>query len=254
MIDLRLGDCLEEMKTIPDNSVDLVVTSPPYDKLRNYDGYVFNYHYLFKQLLRIIKEGGVAVWVVADQTRNGSETGTSFMQALWAMECGFRLHDTMVWMKDKYIPLTHNRYEQQFEYMFIFSKGKPKTVNHIKVESKHRGKTPKRTFYQNANNSEPTKEHTPQSVLPSKIKGNVWLFNPESKGIGHPAIFPEKLVHDHIISWSNKGEVVLDPFMGSGTTGKVARQLERNFIGIEISPEYFKIAERRINQTMENLL
>ena len=243
-------NCLDTMSRMSDNYIDLTITSPPYDNLRSYNGYSFDFEGIAKELFRITKEGGCVVWVVSDATIKGSETGTSFKQALYFKQIGFNLHDTMIWRKEKYIPLTHNRYEQQFEYMFIFSKGKPKTINHIKVKSKHKGKQPKRTFYQSNQDKKPTKEHTPTKVLEKKIKGNVWTFNPQSLGNGHPAIFPEQLAKDHIISWSNERDLVYDCFMGSGTTAKMCLKHNRDFIGSEISEQYCKIAEERIkNET-----
>jgi DNA modification methylase len=129
------GDCLEVMKKIPDGSVDLVLTSPPYDNLRTYNGYNFDFEGIAKELHRVTKDGGVIVWVVGDATIKGSETGTSFKQALYFKEIGFNLHDTMIYHKNNYPPLTHNRYEQCFEYMFVFSKRYLKSFNPIMVAS-----------------------------------------------------------------------------------------------------------------------
>ena len=247
------GDCLEAMKTLPDNSVDLTVTSPPYDNLRTYNNdSVWNWDIftgVAGQLFRVIKKGGVVVWVVGDQTINGSETGTSFKQALYFKEIGFNLHDTMIWNKERYVPLTHNRYEQAFEYMFVFSKSIPISVNHIRINSKRAGELPNRTFHQSNKGNRATMQHTPNPVKKDKIKGNVWVFAPVNKWIGHPAPFPEQLAHDHIISWSNEGDTVLDPMMGSGTTGVACVQTGRHFVGIEKVPEYFDIATRRIENT-----
>jgi len=239
-------NCLDTMARMEDNFIDLTVTSPPYDNLRTYNGYSFDFESIAKELYRVTKQGGVVVWIVNDKTHKGSETGTSFKQALFFKECGFNLHDTMIWKKDKYVPLTHNRYEQQFEYMFVFSKGKPKTVNHIKVISKHKGKEPKRTFYQTNKDKKPTIQHTPKKVSENKIKGNVWTFNPQSLGNGHPAIFPEELANDHIVSWSNEGDLVYDCFMGSGTTAKMSKLNNRNYVGSEISKEYCNISNERL--------
>ena len=251
------GDCLEEMKNIPDGSVDLTVTSPPYDNLRNYNG---NNELWSEQvwkdciedLYRVTKDGGVVVWVVCDATIKGSETGTSFKQALWAKECGFNLHDTMIYEKLCYMPKTHNRQEQAFEYMFVWSKGKPKTVNHKMKKNREAGKIISGNHRHDGNNLEPIRS-TGKAIADEGIDINIWRYKTgwnhsysESYLKGHPAIYPEKLAKDHIKVWSNEGDTVLDPFMGSGTTGKMAKQLDRNFIGIELDKEYFEIAKKRI--------
>ena len=258
-VKLMYGDCIEKMKDIPDESIDLTVTSPPYDNLRTYNDN--NEHWgehvwkaVIEDLYRVTKEGGVVVWVVGDATIKGSETGTSFKQALHAMECGFRLHDTMIWAKDTSPFHMSNRYYQCFEYMFVFSKGAPKTFNQIcDRKNKYAGSSVHGSL---RNSDGSTKLHSCTAKgLTKKIKDfgsrfNYWVQPTEkqSKRFCHPAMFPEKLAHDHIISWSNEGDIVLDPFMGSGTTGKMALLNNRNFIGIELDPEYFKIAEKRISE------
>jgi site-specific DNA-methyltransferase (adenine-specific) len=252
-IQLHQGDCLEVMKSIPDGSVDLTVTSPPYDNLRDYNGNnaLWGEHVwkaVIQDLYRVTKDGGVVVWVVGDATIKGSETGTSFKQALWAKECGFNLHDTMIYRKQFYVPLTHNRYEQCFEYMFVFSKGKPKTFNPIKVKTLYGGK--KSTITHRKTGESPVRgTNYGKERKHYRIIENVWIIQPE-RSSKHPAAFPYQLAHDHIISWSNEGDTVLDPFMGSGTTGIAAKNLNRNFIGIELDPEYFKIAEKRIRENL----
>lgn len=240
-------DCLDTMARMPDNFVDLVVTSPPYDNLRDYKGYFFDFESIAKELYRVTKDGGVVVWVVGDATIRGSETGTSFRQALFFKEIGFNLYDTMIYRKINYIPLTHRRYEQAFEYMFIFSKGKPKTFNPIMVECKSKGsKTTGRTFYQKSDQNEPTVGHKNTRVREQKQKANVWDLTTNAGAKGHPAQFPERLAGDHIISWSNPGSLVYDPFMGSGTTAKMAILNGRNWIGSEISAEYCEIIRKRL--------
>ena len=253
------GDCLEKMKDIPDVSIDLTVTSPPYDNLRTYNGYVFDFEGIAKELYRITKEGGVVVWVVGDATINGSETGTSFKQALYFKEIGFNLHDTMIYRTEG-LTLNHNRYEQEIEYMFVFSRNKPKTFNPIKIPCLWYGKDSDRTGQKTGKHNESNKklrsENGRTNIKPTKIKGNVWKYgtgygksSKDKIAYKHPAIFPEQLAYDHIISWSNEGDTVLDPMMGSGTTGKRAKILNRHFTGIEISKEYFDIATRRIEDT-----
>lgn len=240
------------MKQLPDECIDLVVTSPPYDNLRNYNGYSFDFENVAKQLYRVVKKGGVVVWIVSDATINGSETGTSFKQALYFMECGFNLHDTMIWQKASYVPLTHNRYEQEFEYMFVFSRGKVKTFNPIKVECKYAGTTTWGNASFHKTNDSGLIKVGKKVINETKIKGNVFRYDTAKASRrgeygGHPAPFPEKLVADHILSWSNEGDLVLDPFMGSGTTAKVAQILGRKYIGFEISKEYCDNANNRLD-------
>lgn len=249
-------DCLETMKRMPDNFVDLTVTSPPYDNLRTYNGYSFDFESIAQELYRVTKDGGVVVWVVGDSTKNGSESGTSFRQALYFKEVGFNLHDTMIYQKENAIPLTHNRYEQQFEYMFVLSKGRPKAFNPIMIDCIHAGrKNPSGTFRNNKLDGTTGKSHTPKAVSEKKIKYNVWSYQvgnmkstKDKIAFEHPAIYPEQLAYDHIISWSNDSDTVYDPFMGSGTTAKACIDLNRNYIGSEISKEYCEIAERRLGQ------
>ena len=252
-IELIQGDCLEKMRDIPDGSVDLTVTSPPYDNLRTYNGNNAQWgEHVWKSVIeglyRVTKDGGVVVWVVGDATIKGSETGTSFKQALYAMECGFNLHDTMIYAKKAPVPLTHNRYEQQFEYMFIISKGKPKNFNPILEDCISFGKTNHMT-HRRFSDDLAGASGKGKPVKKQRIKYNIWSYQKGEK-VPHPAIFPNQLAFDHIISWSNEDDTVLDCFMGSGTTGKIAKQLNRNFIGIELDPEYFKIAEKRINENL----
>lgn len=248
------GDNVEVMRQMPDKCIDLTVTSPPYDNLRTYNGFSFNFEEVAQQLYRITKDGGVVVWVVADATIKGSETGTSFRQALFFMECGFNLHDTMIWEKTNPIPLTHNRYEQHFEYMFVFSKGSPKTFNPIKIPCATKGQIRNR---KNSNKEEGSAVRNRNEVTVTKsekIKGNVWEMPVSNTKYNHPAIFPEQLVQDHIITWSNPGDIVFDPFLGSGTTAKMALLNGRNYCGIDISEEYCDVARRRSSEWPKQLL
>ena len=248
MINLIQGDCITEMQKMESNIIDLTVTSPPYDNLRTYAGTLEWNFDIFKQvaneLYRITKDGGVVVWVVGDATIKGSETGTSFRQALYFKEVGFNLHDTMIWQKPNPIPTQSKRYQQEFEYMFVFSKNKLKTFNPIKIKSKKAGLIVKK--HRSTKDSHCYNSDGFYEVSKEKIPGNIFIFS-NTKGCGHPAIFPEQLANDHIISWSNENDVVFDPFMGSGTTGKTAKLNNRRFIGIEKVPEYFEIAQERIN-------
>ena len=248
------GDCLVEMDAIPDGSVDLTVTSPPYDNLRTYNGNNAQWNEqvwkgVLQQLYRVTKEGGVVVWIVADATINGSETGTSFRQALWAMECGFRLHDTMIWKK---VAIPHDpknqRYWPAFDYMFVWSKGIPSICNYIKIPCAGAGRLKTDDYGQRrADGSKLTDRHDPCRIInETKVIDNVWSIEIGTRDSIHPATFPERLAHDHIVSWSNKGNTILDPFMGSGTTGVACKRLDRHFIGIELGKGYFDMAAHRI--------
>ena len=251
-------DCLEGMKRIPDGSVDLVVTSPPYDNLRTYGhlkgGFTFEmFKPIAKELSRILKEGGVIVWNVNDETIKGSETCTSFRQVLFFKdECGLNLHDTMIFKKTNPIPqIYRKRYNNEFEYMFVFSKGNVKTHNPIKVPCLHAGLQLKGTTYKNFSVGEQTRTKLANPVKEEKIKGNIWEYVVGKKQIDqeakkHPAPFPFELARDHIVSWSNENDIVLDPFMGSGTTAIAAIREKRNFIGFELNKEYYDKACKRI--------
>lgn len=244
-------DCLEGLKLLEDCTVALTVTSPPYDNLRGYNGYSFDFENIAKELYRVTKKGGVVVWVVGDATINGSESGTSFRQALYFKEIGFNLYDTMIYRKNNYMPLTHKRYEQEFEYMFVLSKGKPDTFNPIMIPCKYAGtETWGDTSYHKTSDSGLVKAGK-HKVNDFKQHGNIFTYQVGSvkskSGIKHPAPFPEELAKDQIITWSNEGDLVLDCFMGSGTTAKVALLNNRNYIGFEISEEYCEIANERID-------
>jgi site-specific DNA-methyltransferase (adenine-specific) len=245
--EIHVENCLDTMKLMPDGFVDLVLTSPPYDNLRTYNGYSFDFDSVVEQLFRVVKDGGVVVWVVGDATVNGSETGTSFRQALGFMDAGFRLHDTMIYAKNNPIPLTHNRYEQQFEYMFIFSKGKPKTFSpKLKLNKYVGGSIGK--FYQKASDKDTSKANTDKPIKKVSIENNIWFYSVGRNKYKHPAPFPEQLALDHVESWSVEGDVVYDPFMGSGTTAKACVLTGRAWLGSEISDEYVEIAKKRLQE------
>lgn len=246
MTDLKLGDCLELMKDISDKSIDLVITSPPYDDLRNYNSKV-DFKAVAQELYRIIKDGGVIVWNVNDKIKNGSKSLTSFRQALLFYEIGFNVNDVMIWKKTNPMPqVKQPRYNQCFEYMFIFSKGKPKTFNPIMVDCKSAGKEYKSTCKKITKGKERTYKEF--NINKQKIDNNIWEFAVAQNKTKHPAVFPLELPSRHIQSWSNEGDVVLDPFMGSGTTGIACKNLNRNFIGIELDENYFNIAKERIKR------
>lgn len=198
-------DCVEGMKMLADASVDLVVTSPPYDNLRAYNGFAWDFEETAKQLFRVLKPGGVVVWIVGDATIKGSETGTSFRQALYFKECGFNLHDTMIWEKTGMLP-TQDRYYNIFEYMFVFSKGKPKSMNFI---CDHKTTAGGRVQKKDACINKGKQKDGVGTFVRNEYsrRTNIWRIpigkNKETQG--HPAPFPEQLAKDHIITWSNPG-------------------------------------------------
>lgn len=245
-------DCLKTMSRMDNDFVDLVVTSPPYDNLRDYKKYNFQFEKIAKELYRVIKPGGICVWVVGDQTIKGSETGSSFKQALFFKEVGFNLFDTMIYQKKPRGAVGNNKtYWQTFEYMFVFSKGSPKTINLIK-DRKNIDQRKGDTGTKRLKSGELKKISRNGYGLYGR-RTNIWLYGvgkgqsaTDNIAFNHPAIFPEKLAYDHIFSWSKKDEIVYDPFLGSGTTAVMAEKLNRNWIGSEISSEYCKIVKKRL--------
>jgi DNA modification methylase len=247
MNNIICGDSAIMLLTLEPESVDLTVTSPPYDNLRSYNGYTFDFEAIASGLYRVTKPGGVVVWVVGDATIDGSETGTSFRQALYFMQRGFNLHDTMIYEQAGTGAKGSNySYWQSFEYMIVFSKGKPNTVNRI-ADIKNSAGGKRRGMGVKAQTLGSRTERKGIINPEWSVRSNVWRYSNGNEGTyGHPAPFPEALARDHILSWSNPGDLVLDPFAGSGTTLKMAKETGRNFIGIEISPEYCKLAEKRV--------
>jgi len=253
MNDVICGECSAVMAGFPDNFVDLVVTSPPYGNLRSYNGFVFNHEHIVSQLYRITKVGGVVVWVVGDQVIDGEgESGESFRQALFFKDAGFRLHDTMIYEKSGCSLPDKTRYFQCFEYMFVFSKGTPNTINFI--EDRKNRFTERWGEGKKVRNKDGS--FSPRKVYPAKEYGkrfNIWRYSVGGQGYGHtddiahkhPATFPEKLAEDHILSWSNPGDLVLDPMCGSGTTLKMANKNNRKYIGIDMSEAYCINAVKR---------
>lgn len=244
-------DNVEGLQKLPADCIDLTVTSPPYDNLRYYNGFCWNAEELIVELHRVTKPGGVVVWIVNDATVNGSETCSSFKQALLFRDAGFNLHDTMIWRKPNTPFPSSVRYYACFEYMFIFSNGKPKSVNLIADRiNKHVGKRIGATERQPDGTLRVSNgRKMGRRVKPVGVRHNVWdAAAAAGQQTGHPAVFPVQLIADHIISWSNPGDLVLDPFMGSGTTAVAAIKTGRNYIGFECSAEYCEIAEKRIKE------
>lgn len=250
-------DTLDYLTSQPADSIKFVITSPPYDNLRNYKGYSFEFEKIASELVRCLQPGGVIIWNVADATVNGSETGTSMRQALYFMDQGLRLHDTMIYEKRNPMPASKSskRYHQAWEYVFCFSNGVPKTFNpilvkakfgNLKANMKHRGQEGEIKYTQTKRN-----EYT-------KVR-NIFAYNiggghstTDKEAYGHPALMPEKLAEDQILTWTDPGDTVFDPFNGAGTSGKMAVAHGRKFIGTEMSTEYCDLANLRISRVEEN--
>ena len=254
-------NCLDTMKRMQDNFIDFILTSPPYDNLREYNGFTFDFENIAKELFRILKNDGIMVWVVGDAVIDGSETGTSFKQALKFMEIGFKLHDTMIFEKNSSaFPASPNskRYTQIFEYMFVLVKGKIRDDIHLLADkpNKYAGwvNWGKLTSYNKEGHIKNKKEKI-NEVPEYSLRNNIWRYvtGMDKDTEHHPAVFPDKLAEDHILSWSNQGDLVYDPFLGSGTTAKMAIANKRHWIGSEISSEYCKIIDNRIKSIQINL-
>lgn len=243
---LYTSDCNDFMDSMPDNFVNLTVTSPPYDGLRKYEGFTFDFEKTATNLFRITD---VLVWVVGDQTIKGSETGNSFKQALFFMSLGFKLHDTMIYAKLNHIPQTHSRYEQCFEYMFVFVKSKISTFNPIIVPSLLAGTSQnmKRKGYGFKEGSFRRRDEI-VTVRENKRPGNIFYYACGASGKNHPAVFPAQLARDHILTWTNPLDIVFDPFSGSGTTCEEAKKLGRYYLGCDVSGKYVADSEERLSK------
>lgn len=252
-------DCLTGLKQLDDNSINLTVTSPPYDNLRTY-GDITDWNFdVFKpiaeELYRVTKPGGIVVWIVGDATVNGGETGSSFKQALYFQEIGFKIHDTMIYHKNSSAfpaKITSKRYTQIFEYMFVFVKGKIR--DDIKLIADKRNKWAgwtnwgQHSQYDAEGNLLKTSNIKP--IAEFSLRTNIWKYNVSfnDKIVKHPAVFPEQLAEDCILSWSVEGDLILDPFMGSGTTAKMALLNKRNYIGFEINEDYYNGILKRLEK------
>jgi len=249
-------DCVDLMKSMDEGYVDLTVTSPPYDNLRNYNGYQFNYEDIAKELYRVTKTGGIVVWVVGDRIKNGNKSLTSFRQALFFQEIGFNVHDVMIYQKKNTPFMRSNAYTNAFEFMFVFSKGKPNIFNPRKEKTVRPG------FEMMVHNkgADAVNNKVLKELKPEKTKINIWAYavglhgsTSDRDAFKHPAIFPEKLAEDHILSWSNEGDIIFDPMCGSGTTLKMAKKHNRRYVGVDISPEYVELAKKRLDNFVPNL-
>lgn len=243
------GDCIKVMKAIPDNTIDLIVTSPPYDNLRTYNGFNFEFPKIAEQMYRILKKTGVAVWVVGDRITDGNKSLTSFRQAIQFQDIGFKIHDVMIYKKKNTPFMRSNAYTNCYEFMFVLTKNKPKVFHPLMEPTRRNG------FEMLVHNkkADGINKKIMGKLNEEKVRTNIWEY---AVGLGgttndkiafqHPAVFPESLVADHITSWTDEGDIVLDPMCGSGTTPKVSKMLNRKYIGIDISEEYCAIAKERV--------
>lgn len=254
--DIYNVDCLEGMKNLPDNCIDLVVTSPPYDNLRDYKGYSFDFENIAQELYRVLKPTGVLVWVVGDKIEKGNKTLTSFRQCIYFQEIGFKVHDVMIYRKKNTPFMRSNAYTNCYEYMFVLAKDKVATFNPIKTRTVRSGNE----MLVAGKKADGINNKVLGRLNEEKTLTNIWEY---AVGLGgstsdkiafkHPAIFPEKLAYDHIVSWSNEGDIVMDPFSGSGTTCKMAYLCNRKYIGFEISAEYTEISKQRLQEYINKL-
>ena len=250
------SDCVVLMESMEADCVDLTVTSPPYDELRNYNRYNFNFESIARGLFKVTKKGGVVVWVVGDKIRNGDRSLTSFKQALFFQSIGFNIHDVMIYKKKNTPFMRTNAYTNCYEFMFVLSKGSPKTFNPLKTKTARQG-FEMLPFNKGADG---INKKTLGELKLEKTKTNIWEY---ATGLGgttrdkiafkHPAVYPEKLAEDHILSWTNPGDVVFDPMCGSGTTCKMALKNNRLYIGCDISKEYVDITEERLNLVTQRI-
>jgi len=252
---LYVANCIDYMRVMPEKCVDLVVTSPPYDNLRDYKGYSFDFEAVAQGLFKVLKDGGVIVWVVGDKI-NGGRSLTSFRQAVYFQELGLCVHDVMIYQKKNTPFMRSNAYTNCYEFMFVFSKGKPKTFNPLKEPTVRNGME----MLVHNKQADGINKKILKELKTEKTKTNIWQY---AVGLGgttsdriafeHPAVFPEKLAYDHILSWSNPGELVFDPMCGSGTTCKMAHMTKRDYLGVDISDEYIQIARQRLDMLKQEL-
>ena len=249
------GDNVTVLSTLPAECIDLVVTSPPYDDLRTYGGHSWDFAGVARELTRVLKPGGVIVWVVADATKDGSETGTSMRQALHFKDvCGLRLHDTMIYEKPHVTFPDTVRYYHCWEYQFVLSKGAPKATNLIRDRKNLTAGSKVSSHFREKDGSFKEKACVGNVTQEFGVRYNIWRIpNVDAERGEHPAPFPEALAKGHVESWSNAGDLVLDPFAGSGTTLKAAKELNRHWLGIEVNPAYVEICHKRLAQDVLNL-
>lgn len=254
------GDCVKLMKLLPDSTIDLVVTSPPYDKIRDYNGSIhFDLHKTGQEIFRVLKSGGIAVMVIQDQTKNFGKSLTSFKTIIdWCDNIGFKLFETIIYRKNGSEGVWWTkRFRVDHEYMPIFLKGKkPQYFNKepLKIPSKHGGKVMTGSGSRKTNGE--TQKTVTRAINFKKCRGTIWNYlmagdkNPLKRK--HPAVFPDKIPYDFIQCFCPEEGIVLDPFAGSGSTLVMAKKLRRSFIGFDIVPEYCELARERLKTEFVN--
>ena len=247
---LHVADCVEFMHGMESDSVDLTITSPPYDSLRHYKGYAFDFKSIADGLFRVTARGGVVVWVVGDRI-SGGRSLTSFRQALYFQEVGFRVHDVMIYQKRNTPFMRSNAYTNAYEFMFVLAKGSPKTFNPLKEKTVRHG------FEMMVHNkgADAVNRKVLKELKKEKTRNNIWAYavgfggtTADRVAFQHPAVFPERLAEDHILSWTNPGDLVFDPMCGSGTSCKMAAVNQRNYLGVDICEDYIRIAKQRLDR------
>ena len=251
-------DCLDGMRQLPDECIPMVLTSCPYDNIREYGGNTFNFEPIAAELYRITMPGGVVVWIVQDQVKDGGFTGSSFRQALHFQELGFALHNTIIMRAINGRLPQRVRYTPQSHFAFVFSKGRPRYVNLIRDRrNKYAGHRKKHWFARQKNGTK-TRGKSGKVVPPFGERGDVWTYvvgrnhtTKDKEAFEHPALMAEAMATDHILSWSRPGDLVFDPMCGSGTTCKMALIHNRRYLGMEIHKDYWEIAVRRLAKAKE---
>ena len=248
---IHTADCVRFMETMEAAAVDLVVTSPPYDDLRDYKGFDFDCEAVAKGLAEVVKEGGVVVWVVGDRI-NGGRTLTSFDHAFIFRDAGFTVYDAMIFKKRNTPFMRKRAYTNCYDFMFVFSKGTPATFNPLRSPSVRSGLAPLPYL----KGTDGINRKTERELSEHKVRTNIWSYAVGRNGttadmyaFKHPAMFPENLARDHILSWSDPGDLVFDPMCGAGTTCKMAKATGRRWLGVDVSREYTTIARRRVRET-----
>ena len=252
---IEVAECVEFMRgSVPDGAIDLILTSPPYDNLRDYDGYTFDFEAIASQMYRVLADGGVAVWVVGDKI-NGGRTLTSFRHAIGFEAAGFSVHDVMIYRKKNTPFMRKNAYTNCYEMMFVLAKGRPKTFNPIMQKTVRSGVE----MLVANKGADGVNRKVPAVLNKEKVRANIWEY---AVGLGgttndrfafeHPAMFPEALARDHILSWSNAGDLVYDPMCGAGTTLKMAASLDRRYLGTDVSAKYAELSEKRVSRIAAN--